>query len=68
MLYLLYIMYFALVSFSYLFLGAMYVFIFHMLQDQRDDWDNIIWLFWPIMAWRRWRLHRFLHHMNKKWK
>ena len=67
MLYLFNFFYFLLFVLGYLFIGALYVAAFHMIKDDQE-WDNIIWLFWPIMAWRKWRLHRFNKYMNSKWE
>ena len=52
--------------FDYLMAGAVYMMYFQMLTDG-EDWDNVIWLTWPLMAWRRWMLHRYIERQHKKW-
>lgn len=52
---------------SYFAVGAAYVLFFYMWQED-CEWDNIAWLIWPAIAWRKWRLHRYIKHQNDKWR
>ena len=49
----------------YLLAGSIYM-MYHMHLGG-VDWDNIIWLLWPIMLWHDWRFHSFVKKQNKKW-
>lgn len=50
----------------YLFIGAMYMLIQMLKYD--EDWDNSMFLLWPIFAWNAWRLNKWIAEMHSKWE
>ena len=50
----------------YLLLGAVYM--MKQMFVYNEAWDNFVWLLWPILMWREWRLACYIKRQNKKWE
>lgn len=50
----------------YFIFGTVYMLWIEMWRNE-SEWDNAIWLIWVYVAFREWRLHRYLARQNKKW-